>query len=380
MYVILSRNENDEYCVKDTKDGVSEWVSEDVLLYAVKQGINIKGACSKSGRWRFNPVDTSEIFKRYYTRVLLAGRDVPEVQRTIYGLKLLSYSKNEDVAYLPWFISRVGESSLANLRAQSLETECAGTQVASGKSLFESSLFKSVDISNWDLSEVTTCERMFHDCENLERVVLGKQETARLLNTSYMFEDCWRLPSIDISGWDLSEVYSCKGMFRCCFRLKDLNLGTQNMQRLSDAIKMFDGCKRLERVALSGWAVADAVNCEFMFSECEDLKEIDFGVKPFLVNDIRFMFADCRSLTKLDLTMFDTSCCYTTDSFLYRSAVKELVVSDKFRFPEKVDVLVLLNRCQEDISITVVSGNTRTKMTKVEFLDYLCKNRVKFRR
>lgn len=152
------------------------------------------------------------------------------------------------------------------------------------------------------------------------------------------------------------------------------------MQHLSHADKMFDGCKMPERVDLSGWAVADEVNCDSMFSDCDKLKEIDFGAKPILVNDISFMFANCNSLTKLDLTMFDTSCCISTDNFLYRSAVKELIVSDKFRFPEKVDILQLFNRCQKDISITVVSGSTRTKMTRLEFLDYLIKNRVKYRR
>lgn len=226
MYVILSKNDTGEYCVKDTKDGVSEWVSEDVLVHAVEQGIDIKGAHCKSGRWRFKPVDTSELFERYCTRALLAGRDVPAVQHTIYGLKLLSYSQKEDVAYLPWFISSVGESSLANLGAQSLRTECAGTQVVSGKSLFKCSFFKSIDISNWDLSKTTTCESMFCGCENLERVILGRWGMARLLDTSCMFKDCWRLTSVDISGWDLSEVHTCREMFECCFRLKDLNLGT----------------------------------------------------------------------------------------------------------------------------------------------------------
>ena len=74
---------------------------------------------------------------------------------------------------------------------------------------------KSVgDISEWDVSNVTDMAYMFTRCENLNQDI-SKWDVSKVTDMSYMFFDCKKFNQ-DISNWDVSNVTVTYGIFYHC--------------------------------------------------------------------------------------------------------------------------------------------------------------------
>ena len=85
-----------------------------------------------------------------------------------------------------------------------------------GKGIFEGTKFKYIDISDWDVSNVTNMTRMFCWCKELESVGdISKWDVSKVNSMIHMFFDCKKFNQ-DISNWDVSNVMGRVGMFYGC--------------------------------------------------------------------------------------------------------------------------------------------------------------------
>ena len=85
-----------------------------------------------------------------------------------------------------------------------------------GKGIFEETQFKYIDISDWDVSNVTDMSYMFFACEELKSVGdISSWDVSKVINMSYMFAFCKKFNQ-DISNWDVSKVKFKIDMFDKC--------------------------------------------------------------------------------------------------------------------------------------------------------------------
>ena len=89
------------------------------------------------------------------------------------------------------------------------------------KGIFEETKFKYIDISDWDVSNVTDMRSMFFKCKELKSIG-------------------------NISGWDVSKVTNMKYMFGFCKKFNQY---------------------------ISNWNVSNVTNMQFMFCECESFNQ-----------------------------------------------------------------------------------------------------------
>ena len=72
--------------------------------------------------------------------------------------------------------------------------------------IFERTQFKYIDISDWDVSNVTNMPAMFYMCEELESVGdISKWDVSKVTNMAYMFAFCKKFNQ-DLSSWNVSNV------------------------------------------------------------------------------------------------------------------------------------------------------------------------------
>ena len=84
------------------------------------------------------------------------------------------------------------------------------------KGIFEKTKFKYIDISSWDVSNVTNMTRMFCWCKELESIGdISKWDVSKVNSMIHMFFDCKKFNQ-DISNWDVSNVMGRVGMFDGC--------------------------------------------------------------------------------------------------------------------------------------------------------------------
>ena len=84
------------------------------------------------------------------------------------------------------------------------------------KGIFEGTKFKYIDISSWDVSNVTNMTRMFCWCKELESIGdISKWDVSKVNSMIHMFFNCKKFNQ-DISNWDVSNVMGRVGMFYGC--------------------------------------------------------------------------------------------------------------------------------------------------------------------
>ena len=84
--------------------------------------------------------------------------------------------------------------------------------------IFEYTKFKYIDISYWNVSNVTNMRGMFFKCDELESTGdLSNWDVSNVTDMRGMFFTCEKFESIgDISKWDVSNVRNHDYMFEKC--------------------------------------------------------------------------------------------------------------------------------------------------------------------
>ena len=109
--------------------------------------------------------------------------------------------------------------------------------------IFDYTFFKYIDISDWDVSNVTDMSCMFFRCEELESVGdLSKWDVSNVTNMSKMFFSCELLKSVgDISKWNVSNVTDMIRMF-CWCKSFNQDISNWDVSNVTDMTAVFCGC------------------------------------------------------------------------------------------------------------------------------------------
>jgi surface protein len=86
----------------------------------------------------------------------------------------------------------------------------------------------SLDLSNWDTSNVTYMGTMFHSCINLTTLDLSNFDTSNVTIMGDMFTNCNKLTSLDLSNFNIDYLTNTNYMFSNCNALHTLHLDNCN--------------------------------------------------------------------------------------------------------------------------------------------------------
>ena len=111
------------------------------------------------------------------------------------------------------------------------------------KGIFERTRFKYIDISDWDVSNVTDMSGTFFDCSELKSVGdLSSWNVSKVTDMKCMFSYCNTLVSVgNISKWNVSNVTNMYSMFYDC-KLFNQDLSGWNVSNVTIPYGIFDNC------------------------------------------------------------------------------------------------------------------------------------------
>ena len=155
----------------------------------------------------------------------------------------------------------------------------------------------SIDLSNFDSSEITDTSLMFINCFSLEEINFGNFKTTKVANMEGMFECCANLKSLDLSSFDTSNVENMNSMFTVCASLKELNVLNFNTEKVKDMNTLFGGVISLTSLDLSSFSSDNLEIINYMFIKSSNLKSIKFSnkFKPN-IQDMYGVFFNCENL------------------------------------------------------------------------------------
>ena len=189
---------------------------------------------------------------------------------------------------------------------------------------------KSLDVTNFNTSNVTDMSAMFNSAELTSLDVSGFN-TGNVTNMEGMFSSCSGLTSLDLSHFDTAQVTDMAGMFSSCSGLTSLDLSHFDTAQVTNMGGMFSGCRSLTSLDLSHFDTSAVTAMGNMFGFCESLSDLDLrSFDTGRVLDMGAMFEGCTNLSRLDVGGFDTSTC--TSMFNMFAGCKSLQTLDLSSF------------------------------------------------
>lgn len=181
-------------------------------------------------------------------------------------------------------------------------------------------IFENLDVSAWDVSNVTNMNSMFHGCKTFNGD-LSSWDVSNVVDAGYMFSNCVNFNG-DLSSWDVSSLSIARSMFNNCEKF-DADLSNWDTRNLTSAHSMFFGCEKFN-ADISKWNMHNVVNASFMLAYASsfnaDVSKWKFGT---YLSDISFIFYNATSFNR-DLTKWKISKDVSTSNALDNTRVTKM--------------------------------------------------------
>lgn len=144
---------------------------------------------------------------------------------------------------------------------------------------------------------------MFYGCLNLTSLDLSNFDTSNVTNMHGMFAYC-NITYLDLSNFDTSNVKDMAGMFVCCKSLAELDLSNFDTSKVTDMHEMFYECGKLEKIRLGAFTTSKDTDMTFMFGKCTCLKKVYTTNKKFYSRYVLYpggLLQDCRKMNLGDI-------------------------------------------------------------------------------
>ena len=149
--------------------------------------------------------------------------------------------------------------------------------------------------------------------ENLKTAIAV--DRVSFTNTSHMFDNCHNLTTLDLSNFDTSNVTDMNSMFFTCPNLTTLDLSSFNTSKVIAMNVMFNSCTSLTNLDLSSFDTSNVTDMSHMFNSCSNLTTLDLSsFNTGNVTGMRYMFQYCSDLT-LDCSHWNVDKVTSYDGF-----------------------------------------------------------------
>ncbi|MFT8756531.1 BspA family leucine-rich repeat surface protein [Leuconostoc pseudomesenteroides] len=173
--------------------------------------------------------------------------------------------------------------------------------------MFQSTGLTDLDLSDWDVTKVTTFSYMFLNASKLTTLNLsnwGVGRTATSVNMNYIFSGTSALATLNLTNFKTTNVSNMIYMFQST-GLTSLDLSDWDTTKVAGFIGMFKNASKLTELNLSNWGVGSIavnINMSYMFQNAS-LTELDLSSWDVTkVKSFSYMFQNANKLTSLNLS------------------------------------------------------------------------------
>ena len=117
-------------------------------------------------------------------------------------------------------------------------------------------------------------ENLFRSCNKLTSLDVSNWDTSNVTIMKYMFHNCYKLIQLDVSNFNTSKVTTMQSMFEKCNNLTQLDVSNFNTSNVKNMGYMFYNCKNLTSLDVSSWDTSNVTNMSYMFDNTSKLSDI----------------------------------------------------------------------------------------------------------
>ena len=123
-------------------------------------------------------------------------------------------------------------------------------------------IIKSIDLSNFDSSQITDISEMFSNCNNLRAINFKNFNTISVQSMEYLFYNCVALTSLDLSNFITTSLNNMGDMFNNNINLLSLDLSSFDTSSVTLMRNIFLNCQKLVYLNLISFTINDDINLE----------------------------------------------------------------------------------------------------------------------
>ena len=184
--------------------------------------------------------------------------------------------------------------------------------------MFAGSHLPSIDIRNFNTSNVTNMEHLFNGLKKVTDLDLSGLDVKRVNNIGSLFARNPGLISLNLSNWQLDSVHDMSYMFTQLYDLKTLNLTGFTTKNVVDMNHMFNECQHLTTLDLSSFDTRNVTDMNNMFRDDFPLKNLNLSsFNTSNVTNMKEMFRHDSTIYPLDVSTFDTRKVTNMDGMFY---------------------------------------------------------------
>lgn len=120
--------------------------------------------------------------------------------------------------------------------------------ISCGSMFYYCTELTTLNLSNFDTSNVKAMNEMFYGCSNLTTLDVSNFNTSKVTNMTSMFAYCSKLTALDVNNFNTSKVIAMSGMFQNCSKLTTLDLSNWYTNNVANVTNMFSGCNSLTKL------------------------------------------------------------------------------------------------------------------------------------
>ena len=185
---------------------------------------------------------------------------------------------------------------------------------------------------------------------------------------SFLFYGCSSLSSLDLSNFDTSQVRDMNSMFYGCSSLSSLDLSYFNTSQVVSMNSMFSGCSSLSSLDLSYFNTSLLVHANNMFFQCSSLNSLDISKLSFKNKIINNIFNGCQNLEFIKLQNLDKENSSDINFIISNLNLENLIICSneielKNISSEKISVNCI-NKTNEDNDINKCYTNKKSLYNK----------------
>ena len=258
------------------------------------------------------------------------------------------------------------------------------------------SQLSSIDISDIDFSKFNSLSGLFCACNNLSEIIgLSNMDTHNVTTLNSMFYGCSGLDTLDLSSWDVSNVTNIEGMFTNT-SISNLDLSNWDTRKMiiSNNVQVFSPYSSLTlnisnmilgdyslRPFLSVATIYDDIdtshvtrfsNVGYLLSQKIGLENVDMSSALYLDD----MFGDIdSSVSLIDVGGLDTSNVISMSGmFKNCSNVREINGLDSFDTSNVTSMAGMFNNCTNLLynSLAPIGYWDTSSLTNISMMFYHC--------
>lgn len=155
--------------------------------------------------------------------------------------------------------------------------------------LLHYSQLKTVDLTKFDFSEITTMACWFYSCLELEEVIFPEKVNCDKLKS---LTGCFvgsNIKSLNMDNWIFGkQEVSLERMCQNCVNLKSLILPAVNIKYIRELAQY---CENLENVKFSSCVIKNigSFDCNYTFAHCKNLQLVDLSESQTSIETLQYM-------------------------------------------------------------------------------------------